>query len=86
MTRWRVVRAPVSRYQDGPRYSVLSDREPGPRVGKPGELHGWEETWGDDVFWPTFEEACFSAASCNGKVSTANMRPQSAAEGGEGDA
>lgn len=82
MTRWRVVRAPASRYQGGPRYAVLSDREPGPILGSRGGLHGWEET--DHPSWVRFETACDIAAMLNGKPSTANMGPQCAAERGKG--
>lgn len=72
MTRWRVVRCPRGSY------AVLSDREPGPILGSVGGLHGWGEA-NSLPDW-SFEAACAQAAWLNGKPSTANMEPQSAAE------
>lgn len=47
---WRVIRAP-----DGT-LAILSDRQPGPRVGQPGELSGWTEV-NDPPAWVGFEAA-----------------------------
>ena len=80
MTRWRVVKAPASRH--GPRYAVLSDREPGPILGARGGLHGWGEVAPDGIWCSNFEAVCDAAATLNGKPSTANMGPREAAEGG----
>ena len=56
--RWRVVVAP-----DGT-LAVLSDRQPGPRVGQPGELSGWREAC-DPVRWTGFEIALQAAREHN---------------------
>lgn len=63
---WRLLNAP-----DG-RYAILSDRQPGPRVGESGSLTDWLEL-ADPPEWLTFEDACAEMARRNGKQSTANM-------------
>lgn len=74
---WRLLNAP-----DG-RYAILSERQPGPRVGESGSLGDWLEL-SDPPEWLTFEDACQLAARHNGKQSTANMGPREAAERGGG--
>ena len=61
-----VRRDPVWRVVTCPRGSaaVLSDRQPGPRVGQPGELSGWREAC-DPVRWTGFEIALQTAREWN---------------------
>lgn len=63
---WRVVMCPKGSA------AVLSDREPGPEIGQPGQLERWQDA-GEGERGLTFEKACAEMARRNGKQSTANM-------------